>query len=100
MKNFCLSEERKSTDKGKITLNTMMISISLTDFGLGTYKSNCDGFVTSNQNLLISSSNNNSSYFLSWPTRSDLRCAYYGRNKAQIFNGAIDSANLKKSTLN
>jgi hypothetical protein len=36
MKNFCLSEERKSTDKGKITLNTMMISISLTDFGLGT----------------------------------------------------------------
>jgi hypothetical protein len=35
-----------------------------------------------------------------WPTKSELRCAYYGRNKAQIFNGAIDSANLKKSTLN
>jgi hypothetical protein len=40
------------------------------------------------------------SLFRSWPTKSELRCAYYGRNKAQIFNGAIDSANLKKSTLN
>jgi hypothetical protein len=39
-------------------------------------------------------------YNKSWPTKSDLRCAYYGGNKAQIFNGAIDSANLKKSTLN
>jgi hypothetical protein len=35
-----------------------------------------------------------------WPTKSELRCAYYGRNKARIFNGAIDSANLKKFTLN
>jgi hypothetical protein len=35
-----------------------------------------------------------------WPTESELRCAYYGRNKARIFNGAIDSANLKKFTLN
>jgi hypothetical protein len=35
-----------------------------------------------------------------WPTKSELRCAYYGRNKARIFNGAIDSANLKKCTLN
>jgi hypothetical protein len=24
-----------------------------------------------------------------WPTKSELRCAYYGRNKARIFNGAI-----------
>jgi hypothetical protein len=40
-------------------------------------------------------------YFVrSWPTKSELRCAYYGRNKARIFNGAIDSANLKKCTLN
>jgi hypothetical protein len=39
-------------------------------------------------------------FVLPWPTKSELRCAYYGRNKAQIFNGAIDSANLKKSTLN
>jgi hypothetical protein len=37
---------------------------------------------------------------LPWPTKSELRCAYYGRNKARIFNGAIDSANLKKFTLN
>jgi hypothetical protein len=35
-----------------------------------------------------------------WPTKSELRCPYYGRNKARIFNGAIDSANLKKFTLN
>jgi hypothetical protein len=35
-----------------------------------------------------------------WPTKSELRYAYYGRNKARIFNGAIDSANLKKCTLN
>jgi hypothetical protein len=28
-----------------------------------------------------------------------LRWAYYGRNKARIFNGAIDSANLKKFTI-
>jgi hypothetical protein len=35
-----------------------------------------------------------------WPTESELRCAYYGRNKARIFNGAIDSANLKRFTLN
>jgi hypothetical protein len=35
-----------------------------------------------------------------WPTKSELCCAYYGRNKARIFNGAIDSANLKKFTLN
>jgi hypothetical protein len=34
-----------------------------------------------------------------WPTKSELRCAYYGRNKARIFNGAIDSANLKKFTI-
>jgi hypothetical protein len=40
------------------------------------------------------------SIFHSWPTKSELRCAYYGRNKARIFNGAIDSANLKKFTLN
>jgi hypothetical protein len=33
-----------------------------------------------------------------WPTKSELRYAYYGRNKARIFNGAIDSANLKKCT--
>jgi hypothetical protein len=39
-------------------------------------------------------------YGYSWPTKSELRCAYYGRNKARIFNGAIDSANLKKFTLN
>jgi hypothetical protein len=39
-------------------------------------------------------------YFISWPTKSELRRAYYGRNKARIFNGAIDSANLKKFTLN
>jgi hypothetical protein len=26
---------------------------------------------------------------LPWPTKSELRCAYYGRNKARIFNGAI-----------
>jgi hypothetical protein len=38
-------------------------------------------------------------YFLAWPTKSELRCAYYGRNKARIFNGAIDSANLKKCTI-
>jgi hypothetical protein len=25
----------------------------------------------------------------SWPTKSELRCAYYGRNKTRIFNGAI-----------
>jgi hypothetical protein len=37
---------------------------------------------------------------IAWPTKSELRCAYYGRNKARIFNGAIDSANLKKFTLN
>jgi hypothetical protein len=35
----------------------------------------------------------------SWPTKSELRYAYYGRNKAWIFNGAIDSANLKKFTI-
>jgi hypothetical protein len=34
-----------------------------------------------------------------WPTKSELRYAYYGRNKARIFNGAIDSANLKKCTM-
>jgi hypothetical protein len=34
-----------------------------------------------------------------WPTKSELRYAYYGRNKARIFNGAIDSANLKKCTI-
>jgi hypothetical protein len=39
-------------------------------------------------------------FLLTWPTKSELRCAYYGRNKARIFNGAIDSANLKKFTLN
>jgi hypothetical protein len=31
--------------------------------------------------------------------KSELRCAYYGRNKARIFNGAIDSANLKNLPL-
>jgi hypothetical protein len=41
-----------------------------------------------------------SAYLESWPTESELRCAYYGRNKARIFNGAIDSPNLKKFTLN
>jgi hypothetical protein len=39
-------------------------------------------------------------FALPWPNKSELRCAYYGRNKARIFNGAIDSANLKKFTLN
>jgi hypothetical protein len=39
-------------------------------------------------------------YVKAWPTKSELRCVYYGRNKARIFNGAIDSANLKKFTLN
>jgi hypothetical protein len=39
-------------------------------------------------------------FVISWPTKSELRRAYYGRNKARIFNGAIDSANLKKFTLN
>jgi hypothetical protein len=39
-------------------------------------------------------------YYSAWPTKSELRYAYYGRNKARIFNGAIDSANLKKCTLN
>jgi hypothetical protein len=43
---------------------------------------------------------NMSPLLLAWPTKSELRCAYYGRNKARIFNGAIDSANLKKFTLN
>jgi hypothetical protein len=31
-----------------------------------------------------------------WPTKSKLRFAYYGCNRARILNGAIDSANLKK----
>jgi hypothetical protein len=37
-----------------------------------------------------------------WPAKSEPRFAYYyGRNKAQIFNGAIiDSANRQKFTLN